>query len=397
MTIHLAEHYGICFGVRDALALAERIANDQPLTILGQLVHNPIARERLDALGVQQGALEDSPASVTHRVMITAHGASDAARARWQASGHTVDDATCPLVRHAHGQFRRLVEEGCFPVIIGKHGHVEVQGLAGDFPDAAVLETEADLGRASRSIRSTALYRQTTQPSTASLPLVVALRASRPNSRVRFRDTVCRPTKDRQEALRNLMREVELVIVVGGRNSNNTRELVETVRAAGLPRLSHRARGRTASGVVRAYRTCRHHRRNLDPPRNCGPGASPPFRNGIATPGGPLMDAAQPIQATVAVPKATPRFGSLLLSRGYGGPCGLLLLEERTGPLSRTLRNRPGGNHPAESTPAVLDASCCIPGGAHLRGGGGIGHRPLLFECPDARRADDWPGGRDLL
>ena len=234
MTIHLAEHYGICFGVRDALALAERIASDEPLTILGQLVHNPIARERLEELGVKQGALDDAPGAVTHRVMITAHGASDAAGARWRASGHAVEDATCPLVRHAHGQLRRLVEEGCFPVIIGKHGHVEVQGLAGDFPGAAILETETDID----GIPERPLYgvvSQTTQPIERALRLVVALRASRPESRVRFRDTVCRPTKDRQEALRKLMREVEVVIVVGGRNSNNTGELLETVRAVGLP------------------------------------------------------------------------------------------------------------------------------------------------------------------
>jgi len=234
MTIHLAEHYGICFGVRDALALAERLATDEPLTILGQLVHNPIARERLDSLGVTQGALEDDPARLTRRVMITAHGSSDTARARWRESGHAVADATCPLVRHAHGQLRRLVDEGCFPVIIGKHGHVEVLGLAGDFPEAVVLETEADLAR----IPERPLYgviSQTTQPIARVLRLVVALRACRPNSRVRFRDTVCRPTKERQEALRKLIGQVEVVIVVGGRNSNNTRELVETVRAAGLP------------------------------------------------------------------------------------------------------------------------------------------------------------------
>jgi 4-hydroxy-3-methylbut-2-enyl diphosphate reductase len=234
MIIHLAEHYGICFGVRDALALAEQIATGEPLTILGQLVHNPIARERLDDLGVKQGALEDAPDSVTHRVMITAHGTSDAARARWRLSGHAVEDATCPLVRHAHEQLRRLVEEDCFPVIIGKHGHVEVQGLAGDFPNAVVIETEPDLA----AIPEHSLYgvvSQTTQPIDRALQLVVALRASRPSSRVRFRDTVCRPTKDRQEALRKLMIKVEVVIVVGGRNSNNTRELVETVRAVGLP------------------------------------------------------------------------------------------------------------------------------------------------------------------
>jgi 4-hydroxy-3-methylbut-2-enyl diphosphate reductase len=232
MTIHIAEHYGICFGVRDALALAERLACQEPLTILGQLVHNPIARERLDALGARQGALEYP--SATHRVMITAHGSSDAARARWAAAGHAVADATCPLVRHAHGQLRRLVNEGCHPVIIGKHGHVEVLGLAGDFPGASVIETEADLA----NLPDHLLYgviSQTTQPIDRVLRLVIALRNCRPKARVHFRDTVCRPTKDRQDALRKLIRQVQLVIVVGGRNSNNTRELVETVRAAGLP------------------------------------------------------------------------------------------------------------------------------------------------------------------
>jgi 4-hydroxy-3-methylbut-2-enyl diphosphate reductase len=235
MTIHLAEHYGICFGVRDALALAERLAADEPLTILGQLVHNPIARERLEALGVGQGSLDDDPGLATRRVMITAHGSSDAARARWRASGHEVADATCPLVRHAHAQLRRLVEqEGCFPVIIGRHGHIEVLGLAGDFPGAAVIETEADLaGLPERPLYG--VISQTTQPIAKVLRLVTALRACRPNSRVRFRDTVCRPTKERQEALHKLIGQVEVVVVVGGRNSNNTQELVETVRAAGLP------------------------------------------------------------------------------------------------------------------------------------------------------------------
>ncbi|HEX4083513.1 MAG TPA: 4-hydroxy-3-methylbut-2-enyl diphosphate reductase [Chthoniobacteraceae bacterium] len=235
MIIHIAEHFGVCFGVRDALALAERIAaENEPLTILGELVHNPIARERLGRLGVREESLDAAPQAVTRRVLITAHGASDAARARWRSSGHAVEDATCPLVRHAHRQLRQLVEEGCFPVIIGKHGHVEVLGLAGDFPGAAILETEADIA----SIPEAPHYgvvSQTTQPVDRALRLVVALRAARPHSRVRFVDTVCRPTKDRQQALRELIRKVQVVIVVGGRNSNNTRELAETVRAAGLP------------------------------------------------------------------------------------------------------------------------------------------------------------------
>src|SRR5580700_4988613 len=181
MTIHIAEHYGVCFGVRDALALAERIATDEPLTILGELVHNPIARERLDKLGVAQGSLDANPRATTHRVMITAHGASDSARARWRDSGHAVEDATCPLVRHAHEQLRRLVAEGCHPVVIGMRGHVEVLGLTGDFPGASVIESEADID----AIPDHPLFgvvSQTTQPIDRALRLVVALRGRRPHS-----------------------------------------------------------------------------------------------------------------------------------------------------------------------------------------------------------------------
>ena len=235
MKIHLAQHYGICFGVRDALALAAEVSQQEPLTIMGQLVHNPIARERLDALGVHQASLADlDNPPPTRRVMITAHGASDAARARLAAAGLRVEDATCPLVQFAHEQLRRLVDQGCFPVIIGKHGHVEVLGLSGDFPGAAIVETESDIAAIPLHSRY-GVIAQTTQPSDRVARLVVALRDARPDSRIQFRDTVCRPTKDRQQALRDLLREVEIVIVVGGRNSNNTRELVQTVRAVGLP------------------------------------------------------------------------------------------------------------------------------------------------------------------
>jgi 4-hydroxy-3-methylbut-2-en-1-yl diphosphate reductase len=234
MKIHLAEHYGICFGVRDAIAMAEKLAAEEPVTILGQLVHNPIARERLESLGVQEADLDDKPGKATHRVLITAHGASNAARERWQASGHAVADSTCPLVHYAHRQLRGLVRAGCFPIIVGKHGHVEVRGLAGDFPEACVVESEHDLD----SIPNRPLYgivSQTTQPIDRVHRLIIKIRDRFPNSRVLFRDTVCRPTKDRQRALRKLITQVQAVIVVGGANSNNTRELAETVRAAGLP------------------------------------------------------------------------------------------------------------------------------------------------------------------
>lgn len=232
MKVQLAEHYGLCFGVRDAIAQAERLAGQGPLTILGELVHNPVVRERLAQRGVQEGAL-DSGSAPTPQVMITAHGASDRKRAEWRAAGFGVADGTCPLVRHAHGQLGLLVGLGYFPVVIGKRGHVEVAGLTGDFPDAWVIESEADLAQLPSRERY-GVISQTTQPLEKVQALVAAIRAARPASEVRFTDTVCQPTKNRQNALRKLIAECDTLVVVGGRNSNNTVQLVAAASAAGL-------------------------------------------------------------------------------------------------------------------------------------------------------------------
>ncbi|HEX8294760.1 MAG TPA: 4-hydroxy-3-methylbut-2-enyl diphosphate reductase [Chthoniobacteraceae bacterium] len=233
MKIHIAEHYGLCFGVRDAIAEAERLAQKGPLTILGELVHNPVVRDRLAANGVRQGHLAQLDSATTAQVMITAHGASERARAAWRAAGFGVADGTCPLVRHAHDQLRLLVSLGFFPVVIGQRGHVEVNGLVGDFPGAVVIENAghfADLPDRSRY----GVISQTTQPHDKVLRLIEALREARPHSEVRFSDTVCQPTKNRQNALRKLLAECDTMVVVGGRNSNNTLQLVAAATVAGL-------------------------------------------------------------------------------------------------------------------------------------------------------------------
>lgn len=232
MKIKLAEHYGLCFGVRDALAQAERLAPAAPLTILGQLVHNPVVRERLAQKGIQEGSLHDLDSASTAQVMITAHGASDHTRAKWRRAGFGVADGTCPLVRHAHDQLRMLVGLGYFPVVIGKPGHVEVEGLVGDFPRAVVIEREADLVRLPGADRY-GVISQTTQPIEQVQCLVEALRRARPHSEVRFADTVCQPTKNRQKALSKLIAECDTIVVVGGRNSNNTLQLVAAAALAG--------------------------------------------------------------------------------------------------------------------------------------------------------------------
>jgi len=233
MIIKLAQHYGLCFGVRDAIAQARRLATRGPLTILGELVHNPVVQEELARQGVQHGSLAARAAVQTTQVMITAHGASDRARTEWRRAGFGVADGTCPLVRHAHDQLKLLVELDYFPVVIGKPGHVEVEGLIGDFPDAVVLFEEDDVRRLPKRPRF-GVISQTTQPIYRVTALVERIRRDRPESEVRFVDTVCQPTKNRQNALSALIAECDTIVVVGGRNSNNTLELVAAAKTAGL-------------------------------------------------------------------------------------------------------------------------------------------------------------------
>jgi 4-hydroxy-3-methylbut-2-enyl diphosphate reductase len=231
MKIIIAEHLGMCFGVRDALAQAERLAAEVPLTILGQLVHNPLVRERLQARGVAEGEIDRS--ATTKQVMITAHGASDLARQGWERAGFIVADGTCPLVRHAHQQLRLLVQRGYFPVVIGKRGHVEVRGLVGDFPHAVVIETPADFAEIPEPETRLGVISQTTQPIERVHEMIDALRDARPGAEVKFCDTVCQPTKNRQNALHKLIVACDIVVVVGGRNSNNTLQLAARVNAGG--------------------------------------------------------------------------------------------------------------------------------------------------------------------
>jgi len=222
----------MCFGVRDAVAQAESLAARGPLTILGELVHNPLVRERLRAQGARESSLDATLFRAESNVMITAHGASDRRRNQWRAAGLKVADGTCPLVRHAHAQLHLLVRAGYFPVVIGQAGHVEVRGLTEDFPGAVVIGQTGDLVRLPDAPRY-GVISQTTQPIDRVRALVAEIGRVRPQAEVRFVDTVCKPTKDRQIALQRLLTEAEVIVVVGGRASNNTRQLVETCRAAG--------------------------------------------------------------------------------------------------------------------------------------------------------------------
>ena len=164
--------------------------------------------------------------------MITAHGTSDKQRAALHERGLDVADGTCPLVRRAHAQLKHLVRAGYFPVVIGLADHVEVRGLVGDFPEGVVINCSADIRKLPARPRY-GIISQTTQPIDRVRALVTEINRAHPAAEVRFADTVCKPTKDRQDALKKLIAAANVIVVVGGRQSNNTRQLVESCRAAG--------------------------------------------------------------------------------------------------------------------------------------------------------------------
>jgi 4-hydroxy-3-methylbut-2-enyl diphosphate reductase len=225
MRVIRAEQLGMCFGVRDAVALALGQAEAAPLTILGDLVHNDGVLSALRAKGI---AIVHDPAHVkTHAVMITAHGASERMLAGTRALGLEVVEATCPLVQVAHRAILALVSDGYHPVVIGQRGHVEVRGLTEDLDTFDVVLDESDLDGLDEHPRI-GVAAQTTQPIDRVRHLVALIRQRFPQSDLRFVDTVCQPTKARQKAAIELARQCEVVIVIGGARSNNTRELATT-------------------------------------------------------------------------------------------------------------------------------------------------------------------------
>src|SRR5437764_2147593 len=227
MRILRAAHLGMCFGVRDAIDLALRHGGTAPLTILGDLVHNDAVLAALRARGI---ATATEPAHVTPRtVMVTAHGASERSLARTRALGLEIVEATCPLVNVAHRAVRLLVRDGYHPVIIGQRAHVEVRGLTEDLEAFDVVLDEDDVLALDDHPRI-GIAAQTTQSIERVRHLVALIRRRFPQSDVRFIDTVCQPTKQRQSAALELARQCDVVIVVGGMNSNNTRELVNACR-----------------------------------------------------------------------------------------------------------------------------------------------------------------------
>lgn len=233
MRVIRASAMGVCFGVRDALKVADTVAQPVQVTVYGELVHNPLVQQRMRRRGFQQfgegehrDAIPDTP-----RVLITAHGISQRRTATLRDAGKTLLDTTCPLVKKAHAAAMGLRDQGYHVLLIGRPGHVEVQGITEDLysydvlPDSAAVKTyhHHKLG----------IICQTTTPAARALEIRAAVKRKNPHAEIKYIDTICQPTKDRQLAIEDLLNQVNTVVVVGGKNSNNTRQLVHRCQDRG--------------------------------------------------------------------------------------------------------------------------------------------------------------------
>ena len=234
MKVVRATDLGMCFGVRDALQIVDQIADPTQVTIHGELVHNAQVNSRLFAAGFHQSAETDrQDLPETPLVMITAHGISQVERTRLQSAGKQLIDTTCPLVRRVHEAALELQAQGRHVLVIGKAGHVEVQGVVEDLHSYDVVEHPRDVD--TYQTHQLGVVCQTTMPSDLVSDVYSQIAMHNPDADIRFADTVCDPTKRRQQAMLDLIRVVDAVVVVGGCNSNNTRRLVQLCDQHSIP------------------------------------------------------------------------------------------------------------------------------------------------------------------
>lgn len=226
MKVTVARHAGFCFGVKRALdlVLAAERQGGGPICTLGPLIHNPQVVARLEQDGVRQIAkLDEAPPDST--LVIPSHGATPAVLEEAARRGLRLLDATCPFVANAQTYTRQLAAEGYQVVILGDEGHPEVLGLLGQAAGKAVLApNEAAVDRL-KPARKTALVTQTTQTE-ANLQAVAARLLPRVHE-LRVLNTICAATSQRQAGALALAGQVDMMIVVGGRNSANTGRLRE--------------------------------------------------------------------------------------------------------------------------------------------------------------------------
>jgi 4-hydroxy-3-methylbut-2-enyl diphosphate reductase len=227
---------GFCFGVERILRMAEELLDSKQNHIycLGELIHNPQEVRRIKAMGMKfiqnPSELPNLPDGESGIVLIRAHGVSPQLKQEIKARGYEISDGTCPLVTIPQNFARKIVEDGYRLVIMGHEEHPEIQGILGFVKD---LQGQVDVIAGSDEIEKLKLkasdrvgfISQTTHPHDTYAKLIGDVLEQ--VLEVRAYNTICQATFDRQDAIRELAQAVDLVVVIGGRQSSNTNRLVE--------------------------------------------------------------------------------------------------------------------------------------------------------------------------
>ncbi len=229
-TIHIAEHAGTCYGVQRALDAAHQAAADGPheVATLGPLIHNPVVVQELQEEGVHLAETLEDIASGT--VIIRAHGVVPQTIEAAKAAGLNVVDATCPYVKKAHLAAAKLASEGYQIIVVGESGHPEVEGILGHAGNGAQVVSCVDDLAAIELAARVGVVVQTTQRAENLAQICSAI--MRQVKELRIINTICAATGERQEAAADLAAKSDVMVVIGGKNSGNTRRLAEICRSS---------------------------------------------------------------------------------------------------------------------------------------------------------------------
>jgi (E)-4-hydroxy-3-methyl-but-2-enyl pyrophosphate reductase len=234
MKVKLADKRGFCFGVEDAIEIAEKAVEEHGagrIVALGPVIHNPSVVERLEQKGLSQSAdLETIPEGTN--ILIRSHGATPETIARARERRLNIVDATCVLVKKAQDVVRKLHEEGYHVVMIGDRDHPEVRGVIGYAPDVVVIDRKEDVADALPYKERIGIVAQTTH-SPEHVAEIVAEIVKRPFKEIKLHNTLCLEVTQRQEAAMALCDEVDVMFVLGGLHSANTQELARLCRGKG--------------------------------------------------------------------------------------------------------------------------------------------------------------------
>lgn len=230
MRINTAKSAGFCFGVKRALDIAAKITKGSGrVYMLGDIVHNEDVSRRIEKSGIKKiNRLKKISSGI---LLIRAHGASQDALMQAARLGYQIIDATCPMVKEIHKIVKEMHQKGYAIIVIGDKDHDEVQGIVGQLKaKTLVIDNIKHIPLAQiKRFRRACVVSQSTQNLNNVLKIVGVLKNYIPD--LKFFNTICRPTRTKQEEIRSMPLKNDVMIIIGSKNSANTKRLYEISRS----------------------------------------------------------------------------------------------------------------------------------------------------------------------